>query len=64
MIIPKAEKLQPTQLKEIEGIAQEFECSILEINGRNRCVYAILGDENMPSCSRGLQVFPTSAKSI
>ena len=33
MIIPKAEKLQPTQLKEIEGIAQEFECSILEING-------------------------------
>ena len=46
MIIPKAEKLQPTQLKEIEGIAQEFECSILEINGRNRCVYAILGDEN------------------
>mgnify|MGYP001156864944 FL=1 len=46
MIIPKAERLQSEELKEIEDIAKEFECSILEIHGRNRCVYAILGDEN------------------
>ena len=46
MIIPKAKRLQPEELKEIEQIAKEFDCSILEINGRNRCVYAILGDEN------------------
>ena len=46
MIIPKAEKLQPAELKEIEDVAKEFECSILEIKGHNRCVYAILGDEN------------------
>ena len=46
MIIPKAERLQPEELKEVEDIAKEFDCSILEIHGRNRCVYAILGDEN------------------
>ena len=46
MIIPKAERLQSEELKEIEDIAKEFECSILEIHGRNRCLYAILGDEN------------------
>ena len=45
MIIPKANKLDASQLKEIEAIAADFECSILEIQGRNRCVYAILGDE-------------------
>ena len=46
MIIPKADRLQPNELKEIEEIAKDFDCSILEIHGRNRCVYAILGDEN------------------
>jgi 3-deoxy-7-phosphoheptulonate synthase len=45
MIIPKAGKLIPEQLAEVERIAGEFDCSILEIVGRNRCIYAILGDE-------------------
>lgn len=45
MIIPKAGKLTPEQLAEVERIAGEFDCSILEIVGRNRCIYAILGDE-------------------
>jgi 3-deoxy-7-phosphoheptulonate synthase len=45
MIIPKANKLDALQLKEVEAIAGDFDCSILEIQGRNRCVYAILGDE-------------------
>ena len=45
MIIPKANKLDASQLNEVEAIAADFDCSILEIQGRNRCVYAILGDE-------------------
>ena len=45
MIIPKGSKLSPEQLFEVEKIAQDFDCSILEIQGHNRCVYAILGDE-------------------
>jgi 3-deoxy-7-phosphoheptulonate synthase len=45
MIIPKANKLSTNELKEVEAIASDFECSILEIQGHNRCVYAILGDE-------------------
>ena len=45
MIIPKANKLITNELKELEAIASDFECSILEIQGHNRCVYAILGDE-------------------
>ncbi len=45
MIIPKANKLDASQFKEVEAIAADFDCSILEIQGRNRCVYAILGDE-------------------
>jgi 3-deoxy-7-phosphoheptulonate synthase len=45
MIIPKANKLEPGQIAQIEAITAEFDCSILEIQGRNRCVYAILGDE-------------------
>src|SRR5210317_958812 len=45
MIIPKANKLEPSQIAQIEAITAEFDCSILEIQGRNRCVYAILGDE-------------------
>ena len=46
MIIPKGSKLTAEQVEEIEKIASDFECSILEIQGRNRCVYAILGDES------------------
>ena len=46
MIIPKGSKLTAEQVEEIERIASDFECSILEIQGRNRCVYAILGDES------------------
>ncbi len=45
MIIPKGSKLTKDQLSQVESIASDFECSILEIQGRNRCVYAILGDE-------------------
>ena len=45
MIIPKSSKLTKDQINQLEGIASDFDCSILEIQGRNRCVYAILGDE-------------------
>jgi len=45
MIIPKASKLDSKQIKEIEKIVSEFDCNILEIQGHNQCVYAILGDE-------------------
>ena len=45
MIIPKRNKLFSEELKKVEEIVKEFDCSILEIQGRNRCVYAILGDE-------------------
>ena len=45
MIIPKKEKLSADELKQVETIAADSDCSILEIQGRNRCVYAILGDE-------------------
>ena len=45
MIIPKLDKLSEDQLKEIESIVEEFDCNILEIQGHNQCVYAILGDE-------------------
>ena len=46
MIIPKSSKLTKDQIDQLEGIASDFDCSILEIQGRNRCVYAILGDED------------------
>ena len=45
MIIPKAGKLTEAQMIEVEEIVSEFKCSILEIEGHNQCVYAILGDE-------------------
>ena len=45
MIIPKGSKLTGEQIAQLERIANDFDCSILEIQGRNRCVYAILGDE-------------------
>lgn len=37
--------LDSKQLKEIESIVDDFGCNILEIQGHNQCVYAILGDE-------------------
>ena len=45
MIIPKKDKLSVEELMQVEKIAEYSECSILEIKGRNQCVYAILGDE-------------------
>ncbi len=45
MIIPKKDKLSVEELMQVEKIAEYSECSILEIQGRNQCVYAILGDE-------------------
>jgi 3-deoxy-7-phosphoheptulonate synthase len=45
MIIPKKDKLSVEELKQVETIAAGSGCTILEIQGRNRCVYAILGDE-------------------
>ena len=45
MIIPKRRKLTDAQMIEVEHIVSEFKCSILEIEGHNQCVYAILGDE-------------------
>ena len=45
MIIPKAKKLTDAQRSEVDSIVEQFGCSILEITGVNRCVYAILGDE-------------------
>ncbi len=46
MIIPKGSKLTGEQITQVERIANDFDCSILEIQGCNRCVYAILGDED------------------
>ncbi len=45
MIIPKNGNFTKVQLKEVESIVTEFGCNILEIQGHNQCVYAILGDE-------------------
>ena len=45
MIIPKNGKLNSKQLEEIKSITSEFDCDVLEIQGHNQCVYAILGDE-------------------
>ena len=45
MIIPKKDKLSVEELMQVGKIAEYSECSILEIKGRNQCVYAILGDE-------------------
>ena len=64
MIIPKGSKLTAEQVEEIERIASDFECSILEIQGRNRCVYAILGMKAERLCSRELPAFLISGKWI
>ena len=45
MIIPRAPRLTPEQLAEVEKIVGEFGCRIQVIVGAERCIYAILGDE-------------------
>ncbi len=45
MIIPKEPKLTPQQLKEVEAIVHEYDCSIQPIEGWHRTIYAILGEE-------------------
>ena len=62
MIIPKANKLEPGQFAQIEAITAEFDCSILEIQGRNRCVYAILGDEGREVMFKRIAGLPFIAK--
>lgn len=62
MIIPKANKLVPGQIAQIEAISAEFDCSILEIQGRNRCVYAILGDEGREVMFKRIAGLPFIAK--
>ena len=62
MIIPKANKLEPGQIAQIEAITAEFDCSILEIQGRNRCVYAILGDEGREVMFKRIAGLPFIAK--
>ncbi|MFW5883459.1 MAG: 3-deoxy-D-arabino-heptulosonate 7-phosphate synthase, partial [Verrucomicrobiota bacterium] len=45
MIISKAPRLTPEQLREVEAIVGEYGCRIQVIVGAHREVYAILGDE-------------------
>jgi hypothetical protein len=63
MIIPKKEKLSAEELKQVEKIAEDSECSILEIQGRNRCVYAILGDESKEVMFKRIAGLPFIRKS-
>lgn len=45
MIIPKASRLTAVQLDEIRAIVANFDCCIDVIEGANRSLYAIVGDE-------------------
>jgi len=45
MILPKANRLNDTQVAEITGIVAEFGCTLQPIVGAVRTIYAILGDE-------------------
>lgn len=45
MIISKAPRLEPHQLREIEAVVGEFGCKIQVIYGAHREIYAIIGDE-------------------
>ncbi|MGJ3243814.1 MAG: 3-deoxy-D-arabino-heptulosonate 7-phosphate synthase [Opitutales bacterium] len=45
MIISKANRLTPEQLKEVTAIVESFDCKLQVIVGAHREVYAILGDE-------------------
>ena len=64
MIIPKKEKLSAKELSKVETIAADSDCSILEIQGRNRCVYAILGDETQEVMFKRIAGLPLFGKSI
>ena len=45
MIIPKPNRLTPTQLAEVTAIVTAFSCKIQPIVGTVRSIYAIVGDE-------------------
>ena len=45
MILPKANRLTPEQVREITGMVESFGCRIQPIVGAVRTIYAILGDE-------------------
>ena len=45
MIIPKESELTDAQLQEVRDIVAAHNCRIDVIQGANRCIYAILGDE-------------------
>ena len=45
MIIPKVASLNPAQLKEVKGIVEDFGCTVQEIVGTGRSVYAVIGEE-------------------
>jgi len=45
MILPKATRLTPEQLKEVTDIVTQFGCRIQPIIGAVRSIYAIVGDE-------------------
>ncbi len=45
MIIPKADKFTEEQFDEVQGILEEFNCSLKPIPGATRTIYAIRGDE-------------------
>src|SRR3954465_5670736 len=45
MILPKANRLTPGQLKVVTDIVTEFGCKIQPIIGAVRPIYAIVGDE-------------------
>ncbi len=45
MILPKAARLQPSQVEELSRIVETFGCRIQPIVGAVRTIYAIVGDE-------------------
>lgn len=45
MIIPNVNKLNDEQLKEVTDIVGAFGCRVQVINGQERSIYAIIGDE-------------------
>ena len=64
MIIPKMKSFQPDELKQVETIAADSDCSILEIQGRNRCVYAILEMKRRSYVQADCGGYPISGKLI
>ncbi|TVR48259.1 MAG: 3-deoxy-D-arabino-heptulosonate 7-phosphate synthase [Puniceicoccaceae bacterium] len=45
MILPKASRLTPEQLREVTEIVESFGCHLQTIVGTTRTIYAIVGDE-------------------